>query len=313
MSTSAAANEPAATRADRACDRIVIAEFAWPAAQLSARLLQRLLRDAADCAATIEPARPEPAAAALADGASWLVAPTSRPLEPTAKARTGAPAYGEGEREGFFAPRSVLEAAPGAPPTTLSDALRTPEIFAPRPGETPRLHLCPADWRCHEDSVAVVQALDLAGAFDVVTPKSGEALVESLMRAAREREPWIGYFWTPSEQAAEFSLRRLPADDVRICGDDGACRSAFQRTASVVAYSKNIETDAPEAAVIIERFTTPAEAVLDALAWRRRNNATWDDTADYVFSAYPALWAQLLTGAERERFAQALQTRLAPR
>ena len=43
-------------------------------------------------------------------------------------------------------------------------------MFAERPDARPKLHICPAHWRCHEENLALIAALELEEAFEVVTP-----------------------------------------------------------------------------------------------------------------------------------------------
>lgn len=328
----AAAQSGAALAPPETCGPVVVAEFAWPAARLSARLTAALLRDGAGCAVSVVPAALEPARALLtspgaqtpasAGVAHQLVAPAitfpaawRRDLTPAAQARLrhGPPQFGGGETAGFFTLSWLRRAAPAM--TSFEAAAATPELFARRRGARARLHLCPRSWSCHDDSRIVAERLRLADRFDLIVPASGEALTESLTRAAEAAEPWLGYYWTPSAAAARIPLAPLRVETIRICDPAGDCHAPFVGAPSRIAYAAALETTTPLVAEIINGLVTPTAPVLDAIAWRMANNASWPEAADYLASSTPSIWRQALPKLAQLRFEAALTERLtaAPR
>lgn len=309
------------------CGPIVVAEFAWPAARLAARLTEALLRDGAGCAVSVSSAAPEPVrrlllqpadASRAGDPAGRLIAPAitlpddwrrALPAEAAARLRYGPPLFGGGETSGFFT-LAWLQRAAGAM-TSFEAAVANPKLFARRPGERPRLHLCPQAWPCHQDSLETAERLRLAERFELVTPASGEALTEALTRAAEDAAPWLGYYWTPSAAAAQIPLAPLRVETIRICDDDGgSCRAPFAAASSHIAYAAELETTAPLATEIVRRLVTPTQPMLDTLAWRTANNASWSEAVDFLASTAPSIWRDALPKTAQLRFEAALTERL---
>lgn len=321
----AASTGAASTDAEATCGAVRVVAFDWPAAALASLTLERVLRDGLGCAVERAPGAPDAVARALAspdarrDGPP-LVAPGLAADAAPAEQR-GAELYGGDDQAGWFAPSWVIAVNPGL--RSVSDlAAHAGDLRRLAPtGRRPQLHLCPAHWPCHADGAALAEALGLAPAFEIVTPRSGADLAASLRAAFDARAPWIGYAWTPSEIAAETRLRRLGDADYRICSDpegvaaarlvsaaeatEDACRALFAEPPRITAYSADLPEAAPRVAALLSRFTIPAAAMEEALADVSRIGRGAAVAA--LLRARPEMWrAWLDDAAAAERFAASL-------
>lgn len=307
---------------DDACGDVVLAEFDWATAQLAARLLETALRDGYGCDVSRSPAAVPLALDAVGranDGilaARLLEQPSvSAPMVVTVDAprdqavsrdgvAAGAALYGGGERHGWFVPRWFADANPSL--RRLEDLRDQAALFTETSEERPKLHLCPKNWPCHADDQALVAALGLETAFDIVVASSGEALTGSLIKAWRARRPWIGSYWSPSAAVAEQPMTRIDSGSLLLCAKgaapgEEACRAPHRAAERIVAYPQALGAERPRIAALLRRFSLPEEAMLDALAWRAGSNASLDETVLYVLTRHPKLWRLWLDRAAQKR------------
>ncbi len=318
LAGSAAGQEPPETPEASRCGTVIVARFDWPAAELAAALAARLLEDGYGCEATLAPASPGPALARLrapAEADAPIVAP-GLPLAAADDAPriaaggalfTGADRRAFAAFEWFAATRPQLE--------NLADVAANPELFAGPGGGRPTLTLCPVDWPCHAEGLAVARAHGLDAAFELRAASSGAALAEELAAAHQDRRPWIGFYWAPSAAAAEFPLRFFPpAPDARCAetetsGARPECRDAFAPKPLALLFDARLAERAPAAAAALEAMSMPAEAVEAALLWRIENGASAEAAADRFLEAEPETWRAWLDAEAADRVAAALAAR----
>lgn len=305
----------------QACGAVVLAQPAAPSERLAAEILKILLEDAFDCDVTAAIADAEPALRA-AGRAALFVGPVEETATTAPVVIAGAPAdaaeradevalgaalYGGLEEAGFFTPRWFAETRPEL--RSLDDLAGAAELFA-RDGRTPRLFVCPRAWACFDETMAVVDALGLDGPFEIVAPASGEALAASLRDAQAARAPWVGYYWTPSEAAAEAPIARIPVGSVRIDDGAGGDRPPFADPPLSIAYNVALEILAPEAVAALGAFALPLETHLETIGWRALGGAGVDEAALWFYARNPAVWRAWLGSEAEARFETRLRARI---
>lgn len=246
----------------------------------------------------------DPAAAAMLVEPPAIVALDVHAPEPGAEAADGPeagravfspPLYGAAAGHGWFLPEWFAEANPDI--RGIADLAGAAERFAPASGARPKLYLCPAAWPCHAEDQALAAAYRLEEAFEIVTPASGEALTRSLREAWRNREPWLGSYWTPAEALAERPMRRLAAEEAA--------------PAPRLAYPETLRRRAPKIAALLDGFALAPETLHAALAWRAARNATLEETALHLLQSEETLWRGWTPPAAQERLGAALAGRAA--
>lgn len=331
--------------APRACGPVLIAELQWPAARFAAAVAEVVLTDGYGCAVVRSPASISGAldafgAAATEAADPVLIAPglrADRAVE-TPQAAVGAPVFAAQDGAGLFVSAWFLSAEGGG--GSIDALLVAAERWAAPSDQRPKFHICPEAWSCHAETQAVVEAFSLEARFEIVTPASGDALTASLLEANDRREPWFGYYWTPSAPLARLAMRRIDLGDLWVCegeagrvtvrwplaaaagdpaqdADDPAaepaasaapegCRAPFETAPAVTLYDPALRARAPAAADFLDRFAIPSAMVRDALNWRAQENATMAAAARRALRAAPDTLDDWLSPTARARLTAAL-------
>ncbi|MEM9958390.1 MAG: glycine betaine ABC transporter substrate-binding protein [Pseudomonadota bacterium] len=288
---------------------ITVAQFAWPAAEISAELIYQFLRDAYGCNVDLAPAATDRTLAALERSATQpgaiVIAPgLDRSHVREAPDIDGARLFGAAA-EGWFAPSWMFDRDPNL--RSVLDVAASPQTFAASDGR-PQLYICPENWPCHRENIALIERLDLTESYEIVTPASGDALIESLASAYANQTPWVGYAWRPSAMIAAYPLRRLATSGVEICAPQGsaegarACRTPFSDYAPQTAYPARLREDAPEIVSFLNRLLIPSDVMVETLAWRKTTSANAAQTVARLIRARPQIWRPWLSAEARARF-----------
>lgn len=306
------------------CGAVLIARFDWPTAEFAAALSARILQDGYGCTVEIVRASPEPTRAYLlsarAKQATVAVAPglPTDWFEGAEAVSIGGLLFAGQEQRGLAVPEWFARARPQL--TDLGAVAAAPALFAAPSRTRPTLHLCPVDWPCYEEGRAVARAHGLDAAFELRAAPSGAALAQSLADADSARQPWIGYYWTPSIAASEHPLRFLPASEDAACPDPARdetepeatapCAAAFTPRPLAIVYDARLAETAPGAAAALDRLSIPLEIAEATLRWRAETGASAMDAVDRFLETEPALWRAWVDAEAAARIASA---RSAPR
>lgn len=302
----------------QSCGAVVVAEFEWPAAEITAHVMERALRDGYGCLAVRRRADTEQTLTAIEESGGGgdqdqvgqrVIAPGVRLAKfaetdtPPTVVGLGAALYGEGDFQGLFIPAWLAAEHPEL--RQLADLPAFGRKMA-ADGIRPTLRLCPATWECAEEARAVAEQLKLAQWFELETPLSGEALVSAIQAARQaptaDRTPWISYFWAPSLWVAEARLWPLRVGELAYCPSDAACRPAFTRPPQRIAYAQALIQKTPRLLPFLNKFNIPAKIMTEALNWRALNNADAPTTVGRLIANNRPLWTEWFDPQALEAF-----------
>ena len=210
------------------CGEVTITEMDWGSAIIVTQVAKFLLEQGYGCSVTTVPSASVPALASVSE--------TGKPDIITELWTNGAPAYvplleagkineltrvlSDGGLEGLFIPVYLAEAHPEL--TTIEGVLANPDLVGNR------MHNCPVGWNCQTVATNVAKGggFEAAGIEDFVHG-SGETLTASIGAAYAAKEPWFGYYWTPSLVMGKFPMVQVdlgPHDPSKqACNSDKDC------------------------------------------------------------------------------------------
>ena len=192
--------------------------------------------------------------------------------------------FSDGAFEGWMIPGYFAEAHPEI--TTVEAALAHAELFGVDDA-MPRFNNCPEGWGCKLANDELFVETDAAGAgFENFHHGSGGTLAASIERAFSREEPWIGYYWGPTEVLGQFEMVLLdwpeggptyPASDVFT----GVAADLSERQPDVYDYTT--------------MASMPASVMNEVLGWGAANDATAEERAVYFLQTYQDLWTGWVT------------------
>jgi glycine betaine/proline transport system substrate-binding protein len=298
------------------CGEVTITEMDWGSAIIVTQVAKFLLEQGYGCSVTTVPSASVPALASVSE--------TGKPDIITELWTNGAPAYvplleagkineltrvlSDGALEGLFIPVYLAEAHPEL--TTIEGVLANPDLVGNR------MHNCPVGWNCQTVATNVAKGGGFAAAgIEDFVHGSGETLTASIGAAYAAKEPWFGYYWTPSLVMGKFPMVQVdlgPHDPSKqACNSDKDCATPTMQSwpSSVVTtvVTSEFESSHPAETDLMRNLSFTNEMMNSLLAWQDAEGASGDETAVYFLSTQQELWGSWINDAARGKLAALLQ------
>ena len=298
------------------CGEVTITEMDWGSAIIVTQVAKFLLEQGYGCSVTTVPSASVPALASVSE--------TGKPDIITELWTNGAPAYvplleagkineltrvlSYGGLEGLFIPVYLAEAHPEL--TTIEGVLANPDLVGNR------MHNCPVGWNCQTVATNVAKGGGFAAAgIEDFVHGSGETLTASIGAAYAAKEPWFGYYWTPSLVMGKFPMVQVdlgPHDPSKqACNSDKDCATPTMQSwpSSVVTtvVTSEFESSHPAETDLMRNLSFTNEMMNSLLAWQDAEGASGDETAVYFLSTQQELWGSWINDAARGKLAALLQ------
>ena len=177
-----------------------------------------ILEHAYGCDAELVPADPMPTGAAMVEQGSPDIAPEVWAGSMGDALDKGVAAgqlviaghsLADGGEEGFWVPAYMVEK--DASLATIEGIRKKASLFASadHPGKSV-FYGCPAGWSCQISTGNLFEALKLSDAgFEMVEPGSAAGLADSLARAYEGKQPWFGYYWSPTAILGKYRMKKV--------------------------------------------------------------------------------------------------------
>ena len=299
---------PSAHAADcGTADSVKVAEMTWISAGALAHIAQKIMANGYDCNAQVIPGDTVPTATSMMTRGTPDVAPelwvsTAQTIwdESLAKdiAYKASDIFASGGEEGWWVPDYVLADHPEI--KSVLDLKDNWQVFAeaanPNKG---RLYGCPPGWGCEIITNNLFEALGLGETFELFSPGSGENLKASIARAVAQKEPFVGYYWSPADVIAKYKLVRLDmpafeADKFK-CLTDSNCANPEVTGWAVgevaVAVVTSLKERAPDVVAFLGKMQISNDDVSAMAAWGDENSATNEEVANHFLKNYDAVWS----------------------
>lgn len=285
---------------------VTIAEMTWLSASTLAHVTQKILKDGYGCDAQLVPGDTVPTATSMLTRSEPMIAPelwvsTAQAIWDQMQAKgnvyKAGNIFASGGEEGWWIPDYVAAEHPDI--KGIEDLKANWKVFEDKsnPGKG-RLYGCPPGWGCEIITNNLFKALGLGETFELFSPGSGENLKASIARQVTRKEPFVGYYWGPTDVISKYHLVRLqtPAFDKAkfTCLTDANCADPQVTGWAVgevaVAAVTSLKEKAPDVAEFLSKLQVPNKEISDVLAWGDDNSATPDEVAVHFLKEYQPIW-----------------------
>lgn len=285
---------------------VTIAEMTWLSAASLAHIAQHVLQAGYACDAQLVPGDTVPTATSMLARGEPNIAPelwvsTVQSIWDEAQTKgafyKASDIFAGGGEEGWWVPDYVLTEHPEL--KTIEDLKANWKIFAVSSNpDQGRLYGSPPGWGSEIIATNLFKALGLGETYELFSPGSGENLKASIARAVAQHEPFVGYYWGPSDVIGKYHMVRLgmpESDPVKYaCLVDANCAdpqvTGWAKGQIAVAVTTDIKTSAPDVAEFLSKMQVPNDKISEVLAWGDDNKASPEDVAVHFLKEYESIW-----------------------
>ncbi|WP_319411985.1 ABC transporter substrate-binding protein [uncultured Cohaesibacter sp.] len=307
------------------CGKVTIADMNWNSATLLSHIERFILEHAYGCDADLVPADPMPTGAAMVELGSPDIAPEvwagsmGDAMDKGVAARQlviAGHSLADGGEEGFWVPAYMVEK--DASLATIEGIRKKASLFASadHPGKS-FFYGCPAGWSCQISTGNLFEALKLSDAgFEMVEPGSAAGLADSLARAYEGKEPWFGYYWSPTAILGKYRMKKvdfgtgIDETHYRDCITHKECMdpqaTMFPSTAIQVVATSAFAKTHPEIMEFLGRLSLRNDEMNELLAWMEDNRADGKAAANHFLRNYEAVWSRWLSEDEAAKIRSAV-------
>ncbi|WP_382359239.1 ABC transporter substrate-binding protein [Lentibacillus kimchii] len=203
-------------------------------------------------------------------------------------------------QQGFFVPTYVIEGdkergiEPIAPDLESVDDLPDyQDIFEdPEDPEKGRIIGGYSEAEASEITMKKVKVYGLDETYNHFTPGTEGALSASFVRAYENKEPWVGYYWTPTALATKYDMTMLeePDYDEETWNDNFGTK--FPPDDVYVSVYKDFEEKYPDAMKFLEQYKTSTDLTGEALVYMDDNDASAEEAAKWWVEEHEDVWAE---------------------
>jgi glycine betaine/proline transport system substrate-binding protein len=298
------------------CGEVSITEMDWGSAIIVTQVAKFLLEQGYGCSVTVVPSASTPALASVSETGEpdiitevWTNgAPAYVPLLEAGKINELTAVLSDGGVEGLFIPTYLAEAHPVL--LTIEGVLANPDLVGNR------MHNCPVGWTCQVVASNVAKAGNFEGnGVEDFVHGSGETLSASIGAAYTSKEPWFGYYWSPSSILGKFPMVQveLGAHDPskQACNSETDCATPAMQSwpSSVVTtvVTSTFEASHPAETDLMRNLSFSNNMMNSLLGWQDANNASGDEAAVYFLSTQQDVWGDWINDAARENLSELLK------
>ncbi|NGO55821.1 ABC transporter substrate-binding protein [Allomesorhizobium camelthorni] len=298
------------------CGKVTITEMNWASAAIVTSVSKFLMEKGYGCDVQVVQTSVAPAVTSIAEKGEpdivtelWInSAPMYEKLEAEGKVVTLGNALSDGGIGGYWIPAYLAEAHPEL--TKLEGILAHPELVGGR------FHSCPEGWGCRIVADNLQKAWDFEGhGLKVFNHGSGETLAASIEVAYTNKEPWFGYYWSPTPTMAKFPLVKVDMGEyveaIHTCNRSADCpnpgKSGYPRDRVLTASTSAFLERQPDVADLMRKVSFTNEMMNSLLKWQFDKKATAEETAVHFLSNHKAIWSAWLNEAAKAKLATLLK------
>lgn len=207
-----------------------------------------------------------------------------------------------GTWQGWLVPTYIIEGDPergieaSAPDLkSVFDTLKYWELFQdPEDPGKGRFYTCIPGWQCEKTNELKIHAYGLDEYYNLFNPGSDTALASSLVSAYEKREPWFGYYWSPTWVLAKVDMTPLeePAFDEALWTEEANYACEYPLDENAIVTNIGLRDRAPEVVQFLENFSLSTEQINEALLYMRDNEAESTETALWFLENYEGVWTE---------------------
>lgn len=322
LASGAALAQPAAAADCGTAEKITIAEMTWLSAASLAHVAQKIMVAGYGCDAELVPGDTVPTATSMLTRSEPMVAPelwvsTAQSIWDQMQEKGNVYKAGDifesGGEEGWWIPSYVAEANPQI--KSVEDLKDNWQVFVSNENpEKGRFYACPPGWGCEIITNNLYKALGLDETFEMFPTGSGEALKATIARQVTRQEPFVGYYWGPTDVIGKYNLVKLETptfdQEAFTCLTDANCADPKVTGWAVgevaVAAVTELKTQAPDVAEFLSKMQVPNAEISKVLAWGDDNGATPEEVAIHFLQNNESIWTNWVPADVAEKVKSSL-------
>ena len=308
------------------CGNVTIASMNWQSAEVMSNVDRIILTQGYGCNAEITVGDTVPTITSMAEKGEPDVAPEAwigllpdvvkRGLE-EGTIVTAANSLPDGGLQGWWIPKYFADANPEI--KTIGDALKHPELFpAPEDASKGAIHNGPQGWGGTVVTSQFYKAFEAEKAgFVLVDTGSAAGLDGSIAKAYERKEPWLGYYWSPTALLGKYEMVRLdpgvPRDEaewnrcntVADCPDPKPNTWTPDEVVTLVAKPFSERVD-PAVMDYLNKRAWSNDTVNKLMAWMTDNQASGEEGAKQFLKENEDLWTKWVSAEAAEKIKASL-------
>ena len=304
------------TAAKAECGDVTITEMNWASAAVVTEVAKFLMEQGYGCKVTKVPSATQTAAASLVETGKpdiatelWLNGLSGvQKLIDEGKAVDLGRVLSDGGVEGWYVPKYMVDKNPEL--ATIDGVLKNAKLLGGR------FHQCPEGWSCKIATGSLIKAFELEkNGFEIFVHGSGETLATSIASAYANKEPWIGYYWEPTDVLGKYEMVRVDLgpvnEEIHKCNADKDCDAVgkSQWPASPVAtiVTKDFASKNPEVTELLKNVSFANETMNAVLAWKKDNKASGEEAAVYYLNNHKDEWSTWINDDAKKNLSELLK------
>ena len=160
---------------------------------------------------------------------------------------------------------------------------------------------CANGWSCEEVNHIKYRSYEVGEYLHVISPSGEQSLFEDIHKYYRDRQPWIGFMWSPTEPAHSLDLYRLeePEYSDECWADNKAC--AYPQNDIRIGVSRTMVERAPDVFEFLQKWDFPSDAQVQTEAWLSENgHDRLDDATLWYLANFQDYWRSYLAPEQAE-------------
>lgn len=305
------------------CGKVVISDMNWNSATLVAHIDEFILHNGMGCKVERIPGDTVPSAISMIEKGQPDLTPEfwSNTLwidqyVEEGRLKLAGNLFHEGAIEGFWVPGYLVDEYPEL--ATIDGIRKHAKLFKhPEDPNKSAIYNCPSGWVCQIITRNMFKALGLKeDGFELVDPGSGGALASIISRANDRKEPWLGYYWSPTPIMGKYPMvmvdfnKPVDLDEYMNCTTDPSCQdpkvTMFPPAPVNTLVTSSFAAREPVVMEYLEKRTFSLAQMSELLAWMDDYQADGDMAMEYFLREYPAVWQPWLTKSQAEKVQRAL-------
>lgn len=303
------------------CGSPTIASMNWQSAEVLSNIDKIILNEGFGCSADITIGDTVPTITSMVEKGQPDIAPEAwvdtlpdivkRGVD-EGKLVEAAKALPDGGIQGWWIPKYFADAHPDI--KTIQDLLKNPKLF-PDPEDSSKGAIVngPQGWG---GTIVTSQLYKAYGAekagFNLIDSGSAAGLDGSIAKAYERKQPWVGYYWSPTALLGKYEMVKLghgvPADaaEWKRCNTVADCPDPkpndWPVDSVVTLVAKPFADKAgPDVMGYLNKRSWSNETVNKLMAWMTDNQATGEDGAKHFLKESPDVWTKWVSPEVAEK------------
>lgn len=151
-----------------------------------------------------------------------------------------------------------------------------------------------------------VETYGLDETYNHFTPGTEGALNASFVKAYEAKDPWVGYYWTPTALATKYDMTILDEPEYDEETWEENYGTEFPPDEIYVSVYKDFADEYPDAMEFLEQYETSTDLTGEALVYMEDNDASVEEAASWWLGEHEDIWSDWVPDDKAQKVMDAL-------